>query len=337
GPGALNMVTSAAMAHANHLNAPQQIEKTDATNKLALLDKLLLHFDQPYADSSFIPFYFLSKAAAKHSKVLIGGDSGDEIHNGYMGFRVLPYLHFIQKYKLTFIVVPLLQLAQFFAKPHHKRIIRKFTGLLKTRNLAELLFYWESWFPPDEKMYRSNPFNYPISDVLPKAGNGTMKSEITKEYFAGRMQSDYLRKSDMMSMLNSLEFRVPMLDEDLTRFSLHIPYAFKSNRKTTKLILRKLHGMIYPERLTRLPKKGFTIPLDTWLGPENLEQIKNTLLKTGSYYTRYITTEYVINLFESLAGSKNESYISRAGIYQRILIIYSLELWHKNYTGLSHA
>lgn len=322
--------SEAAQAHANHIGAPQQIEKTDVDNKLDLLNKLLLNFDQPYADSSFIPFYFLSKAAAKHSKVLIGGDSGDEIHNGYMGFRVLPYLNQIQKYKLNYPAIWVLSALSPFVNDTKKRIIRKFIGLLKTKNLAELVFYWESWFPPDASMYQDNPFNYNLAEVMPAKQQESDLAYITKEYFVGRMQSDYLRKSDMMSMLNSLEFRVPMLDEDLTKFSLSIPYYYKSNRKTTKIILRKLHGLIYPEHLTKLPKKGFTIPLDTWLGAENLNAIKNKLMQPNTYYTKYIKQNYVASLFESLNNTKNESYISRAGIYQRILIIYSLEIWHES-------
>ena len=324
--------SEAAKAHANHIGGKQQVETTQVDNKLDLLNKLLLHFDQPYADSSFIPFYFLSKAAAKHSKVLIGGDSGDEIHNGYMGYRVLPYLRFIQKYKLSLLATGLLQLVLPFLSKSRKRIARKFMGLLKTRNLGELLFYWESWFPPDEQMYKENPFTYSIKEVLPPKPQEGDLAYITKEYFVGRMQSDYLRKSDMMSMLNSLEFRVPMLDEDLTKFSLSIPYFYKSTRNTTKRILRRLHSQIYPKQLTNLPKKGFTIPLDKWLGDENLISINNYLSRENCYYTKYINTNYVQTLFNSLNNLQSIEYISRAGIYQRILIIYSLELWHNSYT-----
>jgi asparagine synthase (glutamine-hydrolysing) len=323
--------SKAAKAHADHVGGKQQVETTQVENKLDLLNTLLLHFDQPYADSSFIPFYFLSKAAAKHSKVLIGGDSGDEIHNGYMGFRVLPYLRFVQKYKLSIFVILLLQVGLPFLSQSKKRIARKFIGLLKTKNLGSLLFYWESWFPPDAKMYEENPFTYAMEEVLPPQPTESDLAYITKEYFVGRMQSDYLRKSDMMSMLNSLEFRVPMLDEDLTKFSLSIPYFYKSTRNTTKRILRKLHGKIYPEQLTQLPKKGFTIPLDHWLGEENLNVIKHKLTQPNTFYTKFIKKEYVTFLFNSLNSTKNEHFISRAGIYQRILIIYSLELWHDTY------
>jgi asparagine synthase (glutamine-hydrolysing) len=321
----------AAAAHAQHLGAPHQIEKTDVNNKLDLLNNLLLNFDQPFSDSSLIPFYFLTKAAAKHSKVLIGGDSGDEIHNGYLGHRYLPILTKIARYKLGKLISPLVKLAVSFSKGSRKRELNKLGGLLATNSVEELLFYWESWFPPDVAMYPKNPFNYnPMDLVKPMPDDLTPEEKIVRNYFVKRMQSDYLKKSDMMSMYNSLEFRVPMLDEDLTQYSLGIPYQFKSNRNTTKLILRYLHSTIYPKTLSNLPKKGFTIPLDTWLGTENLNTIKTYLLKPNCYYTRFIKHEYIETLFNSLNNPNASQFISRASIYQRILTIYSLEIWYES-------
>jgi asparagine synthase (glutamine-hydrolysing) len=219
----------AAAAHAHYLGAPHQIEKIYVNNKLDLLNNLLLNFDQPYADSSLIPFYFLTKAAAKHSKVLIGGDSGDEIHNGYLGHRYLPLLAKLVTLKIGKLVRPLIKLAATLNKGSRKRELNKLSGLLATNTLEELIFYWESWFPPDASMYPENPFNYnPLELVKPQSNDLTYSEKIVCNYFVKRMQSDYLKKSDMMSMYNSLEFRVPMLDEDLTQYSLSIPYNFIS-------------------------------------------------------------------------------------------------------------
>lgn len=324
--------SDAAAAHAQHIGAPHQLEKTDVSNKVDLLNKLLLHFDQPYSDSSLIPFYFLTKAAALHSKVLIGGDSGDEIHNGYLGHRYLPILAKIINLRLAVFINPLLKIVIKFTNGSRKREFKKLSGLLSCKNTEELLFYWESWFPPDIAMYAENPFTYnPMSLVKPPPNNLTAEEKIVRNYFVKRMQSDYLKKSDMMSMYNSLEFRVPMLDEDLTKFSLSIPYKYKSTRKITKIILRYLHSKVYPLKLSKLPKKGFTIPLDTWLGEQNLNEIKNYLLKPNSFYTKFIKQQYVETLFNSLNNTQAISYISRASIYQRILTIYSLELWHDRY------
>lgn len=316
-----------ARAYADHLGAPHQVETIEVSNKLELLDELLLHFDQPYADSSFIPFYFLCQAAAKHSKVLIGGDSGDEIHNGYSGYRYLPYLHRLQNSVFKQPALILLRLACWGLSGEKKRYARKLYGLMKTKNLNDLLFYWESWFPPNAEAYPFNPFKYNLEELSHKQEQEPALDTIERAYFEGRMQGDYLRKSDMMSMFHSLEFRVPMLDEDLTAFSLQIPYLYKSDRKIQKKILRKIHQQIFPSEFSSLKKKGFTIPLDTWLGEENLEQIRQSLLSQGAGIDQYIHPEYIEYLFRAVGGKSFQDYISRAGAYQRILILYSLELW----------
>lgn len=142
------------------------------------------------------------------------------------------------------------------------------------------------------------------------------------------MQSDYLRKSEMMSMYNSLEFRVPMLDEDLVQYSLSIPYKQKSKRKTQKVILRKLHERVYPKETSQLKKKGFSIPLDTWLGIDNLNKIKTELEREDGIVHKYIKSDYIDILFKSLTNSKLQEYCSRESAYERILILYSLQLWY---------
>jgi asparagine synthase (glutamine-hydrolysing) len=320
-----------AKAYSDHLKAPGQVVTTEVTNRFELLNTLLLHFDQPYADSSFIPFYFLCEAAAKHSKVLIGGDSGDEIHNGYAGHKTLPYLESVRNSLLKFPAAMGLSVLSTIFKGEKKRFTRKLSGMAKVKDLSNLLFYWESWFPPDEAMYPFNPFKYDLNEVKKPSKSGTAYDQIEESYFNGRMISDYLRKSDMMSMFNSLEFRVPMLDEDLTAFSLRIPYNYKSDRKTTKKILRKLHRDIYPEEFSKLKKKGFTIPLDTWLGDENLNIMRSYLLRSDAFASNFIKHEYIEYLFNAVGNNQFEDYISRPSAYQRILVLYSMELWHENY------
>lgn len=319
--------------YAKHLNAPHLIVPTKIENKLELLNKLLLHFDQPYADSSFIPTYFLCKTASNYSKVLIGGDSGDEIHNGYSGFRVLPYAISLNRNRilrpLTLVILKSLRL---LTQGYRKRELNKLISLIGASDINELLFNWNCWFPSNPKSYPLNPFLYDSNKVYKTftSFHPGIKDyhAITACYFKKRMQSDYLRKSEMMSMYNSLEFRVPMLDEDLVQYSLSIPYKQKSIRKTQKVILRKLHERVYPKELSQLKKKGFSIPLDTWLGIDNLNKIKSELEREDGIVHKFIKSDYIDILFKSLTDSKQHEYCSRESAYERILILYSLQLWY---------
>jgi asparagine synthase (glutamine-hydrolysing) len=143
------------------------------------------------------------------------------------------------------------------------------------------------------------------------------------------MLSDYLRKSDMMSMYNSIEFRVPMLDEDLVNYSISLPYYLKGGGLDFKRLFKNLHGNLFGHYYAKQKKKGFRIPLDTWLGKENLLLMKNFLVvQEDNYYTKFIEKDYVKSLFEYIDGGNDYSYVSREACYQRLLIVYSLELWY---------
>lgn len=319
----------AAKSYAAHLEGDHLvIPAKEEPDNLALFNRLLDHFDQPFADSSFIPFYILSKTAAAKSKVLVGGDSGDEVHNGYSGYQWLPAIYRLKNSIFKYPVCWMLSTVFPLLKPDYKRAVRKILGLLNTKCFAEFIFYWESWFPPDESSYKNYPLNFKTNDLsFPEYRSNSLEGKIQEEYFIGRMLGDYLRKSDMMSMLNHLEFRVPMLDEDFVRYSLKIPYLKKSNVFETKRMLRSIHAKLFPRWLSRLPKKGFTIPLDTWLGENNLKAIECYLVKGCKYFEEFIDPDYVEELFEEIFIGNNRDYISRASAYQRMLIIYSLERW----------
>ncbi|MBL7843322.1 MAG: asparagine synthase (glutamine-hydrolyzing) [Cyclobacteriaceae bacterium] len=321
-----------AKVYAKHLNAPLEVINLDIDNRLDLLNRLLLHFDQPYADSSLVPFYFLTKAASEKTKVLIGGDGGDEIQNGYSGFKSLPLLLNLRRILPNSLFSNLYNHSTLFPE-RLVRIYNKAIGLIDSSSSEELLLKWGSWLPAVPKQYPFNPFLRSIenNDQLFESNEKLDdKGLIVKYYYHHRMQSDYLRKSDMMSMINGVEYRVPMLDEDLVNFSLSVPYNQKSDFKRTKKILRSIHSQTYPVSTSKMVKKGFSIPLDTWLGEKNLQYVKNEILRTDGIVKDYIRTKYIDVLFKTLTNRTLQRYCSRATAYQRILILYALQNWYFN-------
>ena len=152
------------------------------------------------------------------------------------------------------------------------------------------------------------------------------EAQLVINYFK-RMLSDYLRKTDMMSMINSVEYRVPFLDEDLVQYSLSIPYNEKSNIFNSKIILRDIHKNLYNDYANNLPKSGFSIPLDKWLHKSDYSKMKEVILNNKSIVTNYIRKEYIEDLFKNL-GENSQRY-SRASIYQRIIIFYNLQNWYE--------
>jgi asparagine synthase (glutamine-hydrolysing) len=324
----------AASAFANHLGLNHFVSEVNTSNHLELLNRLLKHFDQPYADSSLVPFYFLCNESAKYSKVLIGGDGGDEIHNGYLTHRVFPLLSALQRSGFVRSTSGAAALSRYLLPTNLSRFILKYNSLVKTHDRGELLYQMLSWFPATPRQYPINPFisDYEQAISLNKLQATEIKdsSFVQRYLFEQRMISDFLRKADMMSMINGLEYRVPMLDEDLVSFSLTIPSNQKSTLCHSKIMLRAIHAKYFPPTLSKLKKKGFSLPLDTWLGGNLLKEIKSNLNDSNSIVRNYITPQYIDLLFRTLTNTRLQRYTSRESTYQRILILYSLDLWNRN-------
>lgn len=300
--------------------------KVDGT--LPLLRKLLLHFDQPFADSSLVPFYFLAREASKSVKVLIGGDGGDEVQAGYPNFG---RSQLIAKWRPFRSAVALLTS---LSSGSLKRKLRKLSHLLSYERESELFFLLESWIYPQMEVRGIRPFKFRASEAIDfyekcheLAGSCSFSQRFQIDVFKKRLLGDYLRKADMMSMINSLEYRVPLLDEDFVSYSLGIPQRMKMLGGTGKSILRDIHSVIYPSYTSKLPKQGFSIPLDTWLSADEFKEIEEYILQ-GRMVNEFVNADYVKAICSLLHRNTQTSEISRAGIYQQILILYALELWY---------
>jgi len=327
--------TSVAQIYARHLQANLKIVLAEKSiSNFELLNSILVHMDQPYADSSAVPFFMLAKEASKISKVLIGGDGGDEIQNGYPAFRVLPWLQ--QLGKLGSIRSALRMILNYLPAETSRKVSRSL-AVSEGKNWDAMLCEWQSWFPATTKFNGKSPFLFEPDDIYQAYSSSfkdikaeSFQQKITKDLYYKRMLSDYLRKSDMMSMMISLEYRVPMLDEDLVELSLGIPYNQKSNQRAGKVLFRQLHATLYPASTSRLPKSGFSIPLDTWLAAEDILAMHNLILREDGIVCNYIDKNYIDFLFKAVGSSSYRKEISRASAYQRILILYSLQYWFFN-------
>ena len=310
--------------------------EVDSELNIETLNKIFSDFDQPYADSSAINLYYLTKAAGKLTKVLLGGDGGDELFNGYPSMTWLTY---IEKFNRSNISKKsgksFFDLAKKFTGASQRRLLKRISDLW-TDKPHELLYDWHSWFPRKTIFENGSPFLFEASEgpefyksVFQEKAPSEFKNYVVYDYYKKQMLSDYLRKTDMMSMLNGVEYRVPILDEDMVSYALTIPFEQKSSLKISKKILRSIHSKIFPAHTSRGSKKGFTIPLDTSLSKNDFNIIKEDLLRKNNFISEYIKKDYTEFLFRALDDRISaQTDISRAGIYQRILMLYSLSLWH---------
>jgi len=139
-----------------------------------------------------------------------------------------------------------------------------------------------------------------------------------------------LRKVDMMSMRASIEIRVPMLDEELVAQGLSLPHALKTDGRTGKLVLRELAARWLPRPVVAHPKHGFTVPLDVMV-PEQVHAALDDLLLSPAARTRGLLdiaqVAAWLRQFRAARHGARGGGISRAGLYQRVFMVLSLELW----------
>jgi asparagine synthase (glutamine-hydrolysing) len=324
-----------ARVFADHVAGKQQMVDIEADFNLEQLDRIFLHFDQPYADSSAIPTYYLTRATRQHTKVLLGGDGGDELYNGYLSQRLLPYLRKLRDWPAGDTLMAGVLGVSRLAGAGARRISHRAQALAENP-AADMMFDWHSWLPRNTVYNGRSPFLYDgdaglamYQQIFVEDQPPGFEQCVAFEHFTRTLLSDYLRKTDMMSMMNGVEYRVPLLDEDLASFALTIPYAQKSSVRQSKKILRHIHARTYPRATSRAPKRGFAIPLDKYLKVEDLMRIREILMRRGGLAKNYIREEYISYLLDAALGFHDASaHVSRAGVYQRMLILYSLELWH---------
>jgi len=326
--------TNISKIYSSRLKGNHEIIDIQKKIGLELIDRLFLHFDQPFADSSAIPTYFITKNISEYGKVIIGGDGGDELFNGYPSqnwlLRFFPFSHYHRTWGMLNCLGKVLP-------ARNRRQLNRVKNLTKYHNdIMDVMYNRNSWFPLGSKIDGVNAFINPdineqlesyrhiFEQDMPEKDEG----KILFDYFRKKLLSDYLRKTDMMSMLNGVEWRVPFLDEDLSSFAFTIPFNQKSNLITGKKHLRALHKRLYPKHTSLKPKAGFTIPLDSFITKKNKKRMANEILKKESYVTTFINRSYIELLVEQFNHYNNARDISRASVYQRVLILYVLQRWY---------
>lgn len=260
--------------HFEHVVQPQAIE---------ILPKLAWHYDEPFADSSAVPTYYVSKIARQHVTVVLSGDGGDENFAGYGRYRMTLWEHQLRSWFPPAVRARIFgPLGELYPPIRWApRIFRaKSTLQSLARSTIDGYFHSMSICPPRLKQQLLS------GDVQQKL-NGYDSAEVLRQHYRkaceqtqdelSRIQyvdiktylvDDILTKVDRASMANSLEVRCPLLDYKLMELIARIPSSLKLRHGRGKYIFKKaLEGILPAEILTRR-KKGFAVPVETWFRRE---------------------------------------------------------------------
>jgi asparagine synthase (glutamine-hydrolysing) len=257
---------------ADHLGTEQH-EQIVSPDIAELLPKLAWHFDEPFADSSMVPTYYVSAAARQHVTVALSGDGGDEVWAGYSRHRVERWESAMRQ-RLGAIgsrtAGALGQLLPLGVKG--ARSLRHL-GLAPDEACARKHAY--SFFETDARAALYAPdFAAAVRTADPLAGFRRAYAECRSTDAVDRALSvdartylidDIMTKVDRMSMAVSLEAREPLLDHRLLEFSARVPTRLKLRNGQGKYLLRRLLERSVPAAIVNRPKHGFEAPIGEWL------------------------------------------------------------------------
>lgn len=246
----------------------------DYRDSISVVSDIVEHMDEPFADSSCIPEYLVSKLASAHVKVVLTGDAGDEILLGYNKYLINYYADRYLKIPRLFrkgLIEPLigkLPDKSYFSMKVGKVINSAGEDVFQRRNRMMQL-----GFKNDEsiKLFCDGYFDISgqrlIAEMYDKAqGNDIAKTQFVDLHVV--LEGDMLAKVDRMSMLNSLETRTPLLANDLVEFAYSLPDGYKLSGRITKRIMKDTFKDLFPEGYEKLPKGGFGAPVDEWFRNE---------------------------------------------------------------------
>ena len=302
----------------------------------SLIEKIPEISDEPLADSSLIPTYYVSNYAKQHIKVALTGDGGDEIFLGYPTYQAHRMIEYYEKLLPKFIRANLIpgvisKLPVSTANISLDFKLRRFVGG-RAQPVEVRHHGWLGAFTPEQKQelfnswahleevdtYKIAKEHYQSSDAN-LALNKLLYCDL-KLYLEG----DILVKSDRASMANSLEVRVPLLNKTLIEYVLSLPLNHKLRGLTTKYILKKSMKGILPPHIINRSKKGFNIPISRMLCSE-LKPLMLDLLSTERIEKRGLFNS---NYIETL---KNE-HLSQKKDHRKLLWpLIVFELWSEKY------
>ena len=285
------------------------------------IPKIMWYLDNPVADPSLVPLYFVAQEARKHVKVVLSGEGADELFGGYTIYKEPLSLAPFEK-----IPSPL------------RRGLGKLSQVLPDGMKGKSLLNRGSMTMEERYYGNARSFNFEqMQRVIPWAKREWDHREVTAPIYAqsenfdpvARMQhldlftwmrGDILVKADKINMANSLELRVPFLDKEVFKVAESIPYDLKISHGTTKYALRKAMEQIVPAHVLHRKKLGFPVPMRHWLAGDELYGWAQDTINESQTEDIFNKKEVLEMLKEHRDGVSDHS--------RRLWTVLSFMIWH---------
>lgn len=328
-----------------YANTVSELYRTDhqeamvTPDAMSLIEKMVWHFDEPFADSSAIPTWYVSKITRQNVTVALSGDGGDENFAGYtQRYQMTRFEDRIRRKIPSFVRNSLIKLMSGI----YPRIDLLPRPLRLKGFLTNLSMTLEEAYHKDMSFYFTNEskrklYNQSMKDAVgntstfwafePFCSRHTSSDPVSKAQYIDiktYMTEDILVKVDRMSMAHSLEVRAPILDHKLMEYAATLPSHLKLNNNESKYIFKKINEKRLPADILYRKKQGFRIPLASWVRGELKEYIYQTLFGSQSVQSNYLNPSYVDKIWRSHQSGINDHS-------SQIWNLFIFELWRKQF------
>jgi len=306
-------------------------------NAAEVLPLLVHHYNEPFADSSALPTYYVSKMTRQHVTVALSGDGADELFAGYDSYPIILDWNKWNKWphwQRKLIAEGGRGLLGIFPYNNNAARICRGLAMFEAENVKARRLLLGTTLKPEEKRLAYTPFfrelismppisSDPLSDYPWKVGMDDL------EWLMRHDQNFYLPdclmvKTDIASMANGLEVRCPFLDHELVEFAAKIPSKLKRDASGGKLILKSAVKDLLPLEILNKPKTGFAIPIAKWFRNELAPILKDTLLDEKSKRRGLIDQKLLHKMvYEHIEGRRDWS--------NRLWAFLFLELWFREF------
>jgi asparagine synthase (glutamine-hydrolysing) len=331
--------TNYARLVAEHFKTQHTVFSLSNDDLYSHVHAILNHIDEPFADSSAINVYILSKETRKHATVALSGDGADELLAGYN--KHAAFLRMKEKGFKETIVESALPLLKILPQSRNNKLSNKVRQLVRFAEGAKLNpqeRYWRwAGYVNEKQVYgllsaqsrehlNQQEYDFRKNTLLQNIPDNYSMNDILLSDMNVVLPNDMLTKVDLMSMAQGLEIRVPFLDYQLVNFVFSLPSEYKINTNIRKRILQDSFRDFLPKELYNRPKKGFEVPLLKWFRKEMKSLIVDDLL------SRKQIEEHGIFDYHQIEKLKAQLFSSSPGdVHARIWGLVVFQSWMKKY------
>lgn len=316
--------------------------KTDHTefivepHAIDLLPMLVKQYEEPFADSSALPTYLVSKLTREHVTVALNGDGGDENFAGYSRYSAFQLSTLLDRFNMANRAIgqPMTHLLKnnikntFFDRldrfsrslsDDYRRRYLSYTAYFTNEQKAEL--YTDAF---KQKVWQNDTYDR-IASQFDQSGTKNRTEQAVYADFVTYLPDDLLVKVDIASMAVALEGRSPFLDHEMLELTAQIPFNLKiKGANNKKYILKEALRGIIPDEVMFRPKMGFGVPIDHWFRDELKEYTREKLLNGRLVKDHLFRKEYIAHILDTHCNTQ-------INFSPHIWALLTLELWFEEY------